>query len=810
MTNGKDMRRPHTVRAALLISAIGSTIISAPALAQVRPAETAPQPPTPTPSPAPVVGAEPAPDEIIVTARKRNETSVAVPVVITAVTGAEIERRAINNLDGIARVVPGLIIGEGGSAVQGGNVAIRGLGGADTNILGDQAVSFNIDGVQVARATVRRLSQMDIQQVEVLKGPQVLFYGKNSPAGVISVLTADPTPTLQGRLSAGYELEAHELRTEGFVSGPLTDTLGARFAFYGSTMRGYSESIVPDGAPLAPAHDYAPRDREYAGRVTLRWEPDDRFNARLKLSYDHLRGSGILSNFQLVDCTLGAPQPLSFPSADECRANDRQSVGEIPASFAARDARFADGSYLRMHQLLGGLELNGQVLDHLTLTSITGLYDTRFSSVGTFNGFYDPDTIGGAYFLFGVREVSQELRLTSDFDGPVNFTFGANYQHSRGDVTLLTYFNANSPTFIQGFQLRQTGDSYSGFGQLRWQITHTLEFSAGGRYSRESKQLPLAIVASAAAPLGVPVTPAFDKLNFNDFSPELTLAWRPTQNFTLFGSYRRGFLSGGFNTGSPSVTSPSVRYNPEIVKGFEVGTRGRFLDGALHANLAFYDYRVRGLQVNATVAGTLSELRNAGAVHLYGAEFDASYRTPVPGLSLHGAAAYNHARYTAYIASCYRGLAAPACDLRFNPTSGQISLSQDLAGTQLIRAPTWTGNAGVLYETPISANLKIGLSGDMSFSSSYFNDATSKPAGRQPNYQLFDANVRLSDRRDRWEIALIGRNLTNQFYISRTTDAPFTGTAPGGPAATSVVGDTLASVSRGRELWLRLSLRFGG
>ncbi|MGH6644826.1 MAG: TonB-dependent receptor plug domain-containing protein, partial [Bradyrhizobium sp.] len=148
--------------------------------------------------------------DIVVTARKRDETSIAVPVALTAVGGAEIERRAINNLDGIARIVPQLIVGEGGGTVQGGIIAIRGIAGADANPFGDQAVSFNIDGVQVARASVRRMSEMDIQQVEVLKGPQALFFGKNSPGGIISVRTADPTSSFAAKLSGGYEFNAHE------------------------------------------------------------------------------------------------------------------------------------------------------------------------------------------------------------------------------------------------------------------------------------------------------------------------------------------------------------------------------------------------------------------------------------------------------------------------------------------------------------------------------------------------------------------------------------------------------------------------
>ena len=132
-------------------------------------------------------------NDIIVTARKRDERLIDVPVAITAVTSSELSRSAINGTDALARKIPGFIVGEGAGTVQGGSISLRGISAADSNPLGDQAVSFNIDGVQVARSSIRRMGDFDIAGVEVLKGPQALFFGKNSPGGIISTRTADPT-----------------------------------------------------------------------------------------------------------------------------------------------------------------------------------------------------------------------------------------------------------------------------------------------------------------------------------------------------------------------------------------------------------------------------------------------------------------------------------------------------------------------------------------------------------------------------------------------------------------------------------------
>ena len=163
-------------------------------------------------------------EEIVVTARKRDETLIETPVVMTAVSGDMMEARGVTNLDGLSWIVPQLLIGNQGGSVQGGNISIRGIAGPDSNPFGDQAVSFNIDGVQIAKGFVRRMADIDIGQVEVLKGPQALFFGKNSPAGIVSIRTADPTDKTEAKVTVGYETEAGEIRTDAFISGPLTDT----------------------------------------------------------------------------------------------------------------------------------------------------------------------------------------------------------------------------------------------------------------------------------------------------------------------------------------------------------------------------------------------------------------------------------------------------------------------------------------------------------------------------------------------------------------------------------------------------------
>ena len=761
--------------------------------------------------------------EIIVTARRRDETSLEVPVAIIAIGGAELERRAISNVDALSRAVPSLITSEATSSPQGGIVAIRGLSGVDANPFGDQAVSFNVDGVQVARSSVRRLSQMDMAQIEVLKGPQALFFGKNSPGGIIAIRSNDPTDRFEAQLSGGYEFNADEIRTEGFISGPLTDTLGFRVAGFYSRMEGYVTNVAPDSGTgvYVPFDRRLPNGSEYAVRGTLKWDPSDRFNARLKVTYSDLDSSGSTDNLQHVNCPTGTPQ-TSFNPPEDCVADDRStSTDNIGPNFGRFDSRFGNGeTFLKSDQLLAGLEMNYNLTDTLTLSSITGYYDANNSYIGNFTGIYRetgaaPRTFLPAYASLGIQEISQELRLTSDYDGPVNFLLGGFYQDTDADVEALVSFNADAPVFRSDYYYRQKGSAHSIFGQVLIDFTPQIELSAGARYSYERKNLVNFTTATAANRNQIEVDVPRE-VSFNNLSPEFTLSYRPTSRFTAYASYKEGFLSGGFNATQPVVTTlnPATgrytsltdpRYDQQLIQGFEGGVKAALLNDMLRVNLSAFTYRTIGLQV-AVLVDIQQELRNAGEVRTKGVEFDFSYRTPLPGLTISGAIAYLDGKYTDYQSQCYRGLAAPQCRVQINRFTGRSGLLNDLSGTQLVRAPEWTGNIGFDYLSEPFSGIKIGLNGSTNFSDSFFTDTVSAPGGRQGAYQLFDAGVRVVADDDRWELAFIGRNLSDEYYFTRSADNPFSGSAPGG--AGTIRGDTVAVPSRGRELWVRGTVRF--
>jgi iron complex outermembrane receptor protein len=224
--------------------------------------------------------------EIVVTARKRAESILTVPVIANVLTEAQLERTQVTSLDDIATIATGLVIGQQPGEL-GTQVAIRGVGTNATDPGIDQSVSLNIDGMQLGQGLAYTVGLFDMAQIEVLKGPQALFFGKNSPGGVIAIRTADPGNELDviGRL--GYEVESRNWRGEAIVSGPVTDTLGVRLAAMYSSYDGFYKNTA---VPLAGTGAVKPTPRFGGGkslflRGTAVFKPTDRLTARLKVNY---------------------------------------------------------------------------------------------------------------------------------------------------------------------------------------------------------------------------------------------------------------------------------------------------------------------------------------------------------------------------------------------------------------------------------------------------------------------------------------------------------------------------------------------
>lgn len=760
--------------------------------------------------------------DIIVTARKREESILRVPVVETVITQANLEKYQVQDLYAVATRVPGFVMSESVGTV-GIQASLRGIGPTSQTATVDQSVSLNIDGMPLTQGHAFAASMFDVGQIEVLKGPQALFYGKSSTAGVIAIRSADPGKDFELSARAGYEFVADEKLGELIVSGPVNDWLGLRLAARYSKSEGFfRNTATPDlsrGAVAPHQRRFAPRETIIV-RGTALFEPGDRYSARLKLNFvdDHTEGSG--GDGQVSKCPDGragvAPLNYAFLADNDCRIDRNVQLGDLnPAAWPG--IRNGGVPFSDSRQYFGTLEQNLKLDDSLTLTSVSGYYNIRQDNMIRGVGVSTPTIVGD--FRFRNEQFTQEVRLTSDYrDSPVNFTLGGFLQDGRIDVDGKLRGNTafGLAPLLQSHRHIIDIWSTSAFGQLIWKIADRVELSGGARWTRETRKHTAYNDLAGGAKVDL-LTP---RIRSSNVSPDVALTFTPTDDLTLFAAYRQGFKSGSFNT--VVVASPTVRadFGDEKAEGGEIGLKTRLFDRQLSINLAAYHYIYSDLQVGANEIGPSGETNlrtlNAASAKVQGVELDFSYRpTAIEGLSVSGAVNYNRARYKNFTnAPCANGQTeAEGCDQFRSALTGRFT-SQDLSGRPLVRAPEWSGNLALDYEMPVSSSLTLAMGTTATYTSKFYTNLVDLPDYIQNEYVKIGANLTLKSSDGGWEFALIGNNLTNQLTSGSCSNGNsangtvFGGLISGGPAKGPAGSDEpYCVVERGREVWARVTFR---
>lgn len=821
-----------TIKLALLGGAASSVLACAagPAFAQTMPA---------TQSAEPDLASQI--DDVVVTARRRTETLVSVPVVVNVLTAEVLDRNRADSLASIGELTPTVIVGAYKSN-GGGSIGIRGVSSPANQTGFEQAVSVAIDGVQTSDGRITQAGFFDLQQVEVMKGPQALFFGKNSPAGVISVKSADPTADFFASARAGYEFVGDEASLEGVLSGPLSDIFRARLAMRYRNLDGWLRNTAgpianpfynpatgaPIGASQLPgASDRRPGDEELLGRLTLTADFSPDFDARLKLFASSSEGSGPGVATQNVGPCTG-PNPRVAGIADpsgECVVDRNTSIGDLPDAIA-RTMRGYQGNgapYDELDIATGVLDLNWRFGD-LSLASTTGYNRTEYQ----FLSGLDQTTFSqlAFYNLQTNEEISQELRLTSDFAGPVNFMVGAYLQRTdlftNNDTKIRdTSYSAAANRFVTYEDLAtQEGETQSFFGQLLWDISDTIELAGGLRWTRETKEFQkrnlygIGTFNTAATVFAGSNTVGEIQGSFEDenVSPEVTLTWRPDSTHTVFLAYKTGYKSGGFGLTSPlqaTTVIGDIDFGPETAEGFELGAKGIFMDGRLRLNAAAFAFNFSDLQVNifdpARIAFTIN---NAGTLEQRGIEADGNFAV-TDNFSLRGAIAYVNAEFKDFIGQCYsyafptgstRPTATPPPNCSFvNNTN--LTLQQDFEGRAPARSPEWAGSTGFTWDVPFGS-YNLGVTGDAFYTSEYFASEAMSPGSFQDAFWRFNAGLTLKPADEAWSLQLIGRNLTDEYYLQYAADRT------GGASVPGAFGEQRGVVSRGREIALQFSYPF--
>lgn len=735
-------------------------------------------------------------DEIVVTARLREERLQDVPIAITAVSGEALEDRAIEDLEDLSQGLPNVFIAENTTV---DSIGIRGLS-SGVNFGFEQAVGQVIDGFFFGRPRLSRLPFFDIARVEVLKGPQGALIGKNTTAGAINITTNRPSSTFEAHLNAEYEKfeDAGDGYTiDGAVSGPLAQELDGRFAFYHSGGGGYVRNVALD--------TNVPDKEDFIGRLSLAWQPTTDVDVLFAWTRADLFREG--QSKQLAFCS---PFFISFLQSRGLFSDCAGPPDKLTSGIGPRNGTGNFDSFSTELDILG-LTVNWHFGDY-TLTSLTGF--GQYESLDFTEGDRTELEIQNTRFRDKYKQWSQEVRFQSPEQQTLTWIAGLyyskrdNFNRFSFDVDFRPVFAPNPvpapfPVPVafplaassQNSFTQEDTETFAAFGQLTLRLTEQFAVTVDGRYTHESKQ------ASQRAFYGeiytdnpvspIPIPPPFQRPPFNlpptvgpllhdiesdrtenNFSPGAVVEWKPSEDTLFYASARRGFKGGGFNFGNldNQATVPlTFEFDEEKVIAYELGAKLQ-IGGGLVLNTALYrmefdDLQVSTIDTRSLVGLALQRTTNAASAISQGLEVEASWE-PIERLRLDVALGYNDAKYAEYQGvPCFVGqTVAQGC--LAGPTPSPRDDVQDLAGKPIANAPEWSGSAGARYVWILPRDYRLTTFAQAVYRDEYFTLTALDPRSVQEAYVKINARIALADPSRNWEIALIGRNLTDKITSS--------------------------------------------
>ena len=697
-------------------------------------------------------------EEIIVVANKRAENLQDVPIAITAVTSARLESVGITNTNDLASVVPGLTM----QNAQGGTQAhLRGVGTSAFGPGTENSVASYIDNVYVFSMSGALIQLGNIDQVEVLKGPQGTLFGRNATGGVINIRTRDPKQETSGQVTATYG-NYDTFSVQGYLTGGITEKLSADIAGF--------ISLQGDGwgTNLFNGKDVEKLD-QYSVRSKLLFEPSDRDTFRLIGDYTELKGSQFVSG-RLVrggstnygpGNTLAAQRPDLAPFIASGAVAPFAVVGDPFVESGGfydvetmTDPRFAFKS--------GGASLQW---DHdfgaVRFTSITA-YRKAVQDV-SWAADPVPAFRSNVAYHRTEKQFSQELQLGSAAGSEIQWVVGAYYLDTTAGFVPITLTGTQlAPLQSLEFLTEVTGESGAVFGQATVPLWSGAHFTGGLRYTVEERGnsgsittrflpvLPPFLPPFLAGTSSTTVVPELKK-TFRKLTWRLAFDQQLTPDILGYASYNRGFKSGTFNAVPPGG-APAA---PETLDAWEIGLKTDLLDRRVRFNVAAYYYKYKNIQVTVTtpIAATL---QNGAGAEVYGVDFDLTAKVG-DHLTLFGGLALLDSEFTSYPGA---GFFIP------QPVSaggGIIKTVGDAAGNKLPYASEVTFNVGATYSTPIG-----DATADFNVNYSYQSRWYSGPDNitSQPAYGLLDASATYRFPDERVSIGVWGRNLTNEQYYT--------------------------------------------
>lgn len=762
-------------------------------------------------------------EEIVVTAQQRAESLQDVPVSVAAVTAKKISDSGIVDLQGLSELVPNFSINETGISTT---VTIRGIS-SGINSGFEQSVGMYNDGIFYGRDQLARVPMIDMERVEVLRGPQGILFGKNSIAGAVSQISAKPTDEFEGSVTALYEPDHGETDLRMVLSGPLTDNLSGRLAVMTRELDGYVKNTE-----LGVDEQ---NEDEQVVRATLRWDVNDSVTATLKSSQ---------STFDVLGRNMEVYQSFGHLEALNSVYNSPTAPWSVDTELnyiADNNGHFSNNE-VNNSTLTVDWDLEG-----LTLTSVTGYVDYEFTES------CDCDFTGAPVFDAGRQEeyqqLSQEFRVTSDLGSNFDYIAGLFFQDT--DLTYADQIQLPDPTVVntalgllgagalQPFApgsstdrtFNQEGEVIALFAQGTWSVSEALRLTVGGRYTEEKKdanrqqrhkanatfggQYMPAVTADPVSGAynvlyGIFAIEAYDqingKLDDSSFSPVVTMEWDANPDTMVYATWTKGYKSGGFDARSNGHPDASVNnglksgaaitgsweFANEEATSVELGSKMSLADGAAELSVAWYMTDYTDLQVSQ-FDGTLGfNVTNAGEAKVKGIEADGRWAL-TDNITLTGSVAYLDFNYEKFPNS--------QCYFQQEDTDGDKLC--DAGGKRKEFTPELQANLGAAWASEMSNGLELNASLDVSFMDEYLYAANLDPRSKQDAYSMVNARIALAGSEGAWELALLGRNLTDETVINFGGNTPLGGTLTGGAG-----NSYYAFVNRPRNIALQVNYSF--
>ncbi|MCF6214974.1 MAG: TonB-dependent receptor [Emcibacter sp.] len=715
-------------------------------------------------------------EEIIVTARKRSENIQETPIAITALSTAQLEKRNLTNLMEVGAYIPNVVMNSSPSTSGGGNnsqIYIRGIGQSDFLFTTDPGVGIYVDGVYHPRTLGGVMDLLDLERVEVLRGPQGTLFGKNTIGGAIALTSQKPMGDGTGYLEVTTG-RFDRLDIRGSFDVALSDTLAAKVSMSSKNRDGIGKRLEFGTDKVL---DTAGDENATSARIALRWEASEDVTVDFTADYTREREKGVPSILVFVDdngaafgglgglwnALVGGPAGLPYTSDFIIGGDNRY------------DSYATDGNRNTLDSYGFSMDIDWAVNENMSLRSITAYREME--------AFFNSDTDGSPLSFVTTdqtqdqNQISQEFQLIgTSFDDKLDWVIGAFYfdEFGRDDnvVRLASGLydalealpgpldgsplgaptapggpgNPINPNLDLDLNIFNEIDikSYAAFTQGTYQVSDKISITAGARYSYEKKDYFLNHTRENSG--AVIIGNRTISESWSSFTPMGSIDYKINEDSLVYVSVTQGFKSGGFN-GRPISVSAVDSFDPETVLSYEFGFKTDWFDNRLRLNGAVFNANYTDMQLGSISAdenGVLAlRIQNAGKAKIQGFELELQAR-PTANLDIIGSLGYVDFEIT-----------------QLDPGVQDFNLN-----SQAMKTPEWNFSLGAEYTVEINSSSEISLRGDWTYQSETEQNVQNTDLIRSPGYSLFNTRLTYSNLDNDWEIALFVTNLTDKAYVS--------------------------------------------